>query len=502
MGEKKVKTSFKAAASSYFKGPETRIYDPKLNQKDKNNFVIYIALVLGLVIFFFLRGGVLNPEELTYSGSQGLIDIGNAFTHIFKYGFSGSYENALLSTLFIALPVLFIGGAICLSLFAKKHHYVSLWDAIYTGVLGICLYLLIYELFAFNFVYNPDGSRYLSWFPNGRWLIYIFMSAGYYVFLFGLGVRTYRLFYKALDRKECPERIEDYKGRVLRSRKWLNRLGIYFKKNWAQVLSIILLIALVFSVLLPVIILLYRSVKTPVADLNDPYAVSQTVEFRNYAEAWNTLRSGFLNSFITTICVTVGVTVLASVLAYGFIRFHFPGKKILYFFIIALMMIPAILTLVSRFNLVSNMGMVGNLAGIIIPGIAGYIPTSFMLMFTFFAALPKDLFEAADIDGAGDFSIYLNVVVPLSKPILTTIAIQTFVGEWNDYLWANLIVGQEEQWYTLPILLNKTYTSTFMANNAPYAFAGYALSALPLVLVFIIASKQFIEGLTSGAFKM
>ena len=149
------------------------------------------------------------------------------------------------------------------------------------------------------------------------------------------------------------------------------------------------------------------------------------------------------------------------------------------------------------------MGLVGSLWGIVLPGIAGYIPMAFMLLFTFFKGIPKDLFEAADMDGATDLKTFMHVVVPLSKPILSTIAIQTFVGEWNDYLWAYLIVGSDESKQTLPVLLqslSSSYESQSLAMAAP--FAGYVLSAIPLVLIFIVASKQFIEGLTSGAFKM
>jgi len=478
--------------ADFYKGPDFKVHDPKVKEKDRNNFVIYISLVLAFVFFIFLRGNeyktVIDGEfiETVSTGvPQAFIDIKNAAIYPFTHPFDW------ISALYIALPAVFIGYAITCGIIGRKKNYHTTLNAIYTAILGIMIYFFIYELVAF------DCGR------DNRWLIFVIMMAPFVVFMYSLGIHTYRLSIKAFAHTdETGIQEEDYSFRKERNKVWWTRFSVWFSKNWGQVLAILALLIFAFSVLLPVIILLYRSIKTVAADLEDPYAVSQTVQFENFRYAWDILRTGFLNSAITTVCVTLGVVILASILAYGFIRFSFPGKKFLYFFIIALMMIPGILTLLSRYQLVQQLGMSSTLTGIIVPGIAGYIPASFMLIFTFFAGLPKDLFEAADIDGASDFSIYWNVVVPLSKPILTTIAIQTFVGEWNDYLWAKLIIGTNENLYTLPVLMTSTFTDEFVSFYGPYAFAGYIMSALPLVLVFIVASKQFIEGLTSGAFKM
>ena len=132
----------------------------------------------------------------------------------------------------------------------------------------------------------------------------------------------------------------------------------------------------------------------------------------------------------------------------------------------------------------------------------GFVPGSFMLLFTFFRGLPHDLFEAAEVDGANDFQIYLRMVLPLSKPILSTIVISTFVAEWNDYLWAYLITNSNDELFTLPVYLNFLSDSLVESGQTSVIMAGYVISALPLVLIFIVAGKQFVEGLTSGAFKM
>lgn len=285
------------------------------------------------------------------------------------------------------------------------------------------------------------------------------------------------------------------------SKKRDNKFVTFLKKYWGQIFVIIILLILAVLVLYPLFIMLIRSFKLPDDDIADPFGIPRRVTFDNYVMIWGYIKTSYLNSFITTIGVTAGTVVCSSFLAYAFIRFKFPCKRILFYAIIALMMIPGILTLISRYQEVASMGLLNNLWGVILPGVAGYIPMAFMLLFTFFNGLPKELFEAADIDGAGDFKVYFRIVLPLSKPIVWTIGIQTFVGEWNDFLWAKLVLIDDDK-ATLPVILNSL--SDYLGESIAYSvpFAGYVLSALPLLLILIVASKQFIEGLTSGAFKM
>lgn len=277
------------------------------------------------------------------------------------------------------------------------------------------------------------------------------------------------------------------------------KLRLYLKRNGGQILILVSLIILAILVLYPLFILIVRSFKTPDQDNADPFGFPTMITFENYVAIWPLLKSAYLNSFVTTISVTVGTVLLSSMLAFAFIRFEFPGKKILYYLIISLMMIPGILTLITRFQMVVDIGLINTYSGVILPGIAGYIPSSFVLLFVFFTGLPKDLFEAAEIDGASDLKTYTSIVAPLSTPILWTIGIQTFVGEWNDYLWAKLILNNES-WKTLPVYLTEINYQTAGSWTVP--FAGYILSSLPLIVLFIAAGKQFISGMTSGAVKM
>jgi ABC-type glycerol-3-phosphate transport system permease component len=281
-----------------------------------------------------------------------------------------------------------------------------------------------------------------------------------------------------------------------------NKFVSFIKKYWGQIFIVIALLILAILVLYPLFIMVMRSFKISADDYADPYSLPKKVTFENYKAIWAYIKDSYLNSFLTTMGVTIGTVICASFLAYAFTKFNFPGKKIIFYLIISLMMIPGILTLIARYQEVISLNLLNSLWGVILPGVAGYIPMAFMLLFTFFNGIPRDLFEAADIDGANDFKVYLRIVLPLSQPILYTIAIQTFVGEWNDYLWARLVLIDENV-QTLPINL---YALTSYLGEGygmyPVVFAGFVLSALPLVIIFILASKQFIEGMTSGAFKM
>lgn len=455
----------------YFLGPSFYVNEKKTKEKDPNNILIAVSLAFSVAFAFIINGA-----------DKVIRDVVNTFQTMFS-----SAVGIAVALSLVALIGTLMGLGIY---FISKKKYVCISDSICLPIFAFMLYFVIIQ--SFNYGISKDN-----------WLIYLVMIAPQYVLLFGLFTRCLRFALKWSLGKISDDRELDYAYRLQLRRKTFTRIGLYFKNKWGQMLIVLALIIFAVSVLYPLIILLMRSFKYPIDDLKYPFDIPTVITFENYTFMWEYLKGAFINSLVTTICVTIGTMVLASLLGYAFIRFHFPLKNVIFYLIIGLMMIPGILTLISRFQVVNSMKLTGSLAGIILPGIAGFVPGSFMLLFTFFKGIPKDLFEAADIDGANDLSVFARIVVPLSKPILSTIAIQTFVGEWNDYLWASLIVGNDESLYTLPVLLQRlssSYEQSGLGMSTP--FAGYVLSAIPMVLIFIVASKQFIEGLTSGAFKM
>ena len=171
--------------------------------------------------------------------------------------------------------------------------------------------------------------------------------------------------------------------------------------------------------------------------------------------------------------------------------------------VLALMMVPGILTLVPLFLLSSNMGILNSKLAIILPGIRSQLPFGIFLVTAFVKGLSHEMFEAAEIDGAGMGNVFLRIVVPLVRPMLATLAILSILFFWNDIIWPNIALMKEEE-YTIAVALkpfSDANTSKTLRNYGP-VMAGYVIVSIPLLVAFFFASKQFIQGMTSGAIKM
>ena len=195
---------------------------------------------------------------------------------------------------------------------------------------------------------------------------------------------------------------------------------------------------------------------------------------------------------------------LSAVGAYGFSRYRFRFKNLLYSCFLALMMIPGVLTLTTKYVMVATtFGMYGSFLGVILPQAAGLVPFGILLLRGFFDGLPKDLFDAADLDGANSVRQFFSVCLPLSTPILMTLVLMNFMTSWNDYLWPMIMLGNETGKYTIPVMLNAfttDYYKTELYYGAP--LAGSVIVSIPILVLFAFTSRQFISGMTSGAFKM
>jgi len=275
----------------------------------------------------------------------------------------------------------------------------------------------------------------------------------------------------------------------------------WLKRHGGQLIIGFLLVLLVVQVLLPLYFLLVKSVKTPTEDLSRPFGWPISWCWENYSLAWEYVKGAFANSLIITSLTSVGIVVVAALAAYPFAFFEFPGRRVIFLGFLSLIMIPGILTLLSRYSLVVKMGLLNTFWGVILPGIAGQLPYSIFLFTTFFRQIPKGISEAATIDGARGPQIFFHFVLPLSRPILATVFLQSFIAEWGDYLWARLILTDQDLW-TLPVTLVSltSYYGSTISYGVP--FAGYVLSSIPMIVLFAVGSKQLIAGLTSGSVKM
>ena len=221
--------------------------------------------------------------------------------------------------------------------------------------------------------------------------------------------------------------------------------------------------------------------------------------WENYRTGWETMRRYVLNSLLYSFASVIGVVFLSSLSGYVFARHRFPGKEAIYLMILALLMVPGILTLIPAFVLVRDLGLLNTPWALILPWTAGGQVFGILLCRSFFATLPQDLFDAAKIDGAGEIEQYWRIALPLSWPILVTLAIMHLVSTYNDFIWPLLTISDPSiQVVTVGLT---QFTTEFGIINWGPRMAAYAVSSLPLVVLFTFGMRYYVRGLTSGALK-
>jgi multiple sugar transport system permease protein len=249
------------------------------------------------------------------------------------------------------------------------------------------------------------------------------------------------------------------------------------------------------------------SFKSPMQWLNDRWSYSSPLRIQNYATEFGQVWRYLVNTLFVGCVGCAGMLVLASWSAFLFARMRFPGRDILFFLVIALMMVPGILSLVPQFMLYHDLGLLNSYGVLIVPYIMGGSVFGIFVLRTFFASLPEELFESARLDGCGVLGLYYRICLPLSLPILGTLAIISIVGAFNDFIWP-LITIQNDNLQVIAVglyHLQSTLTNmTTQDTSAAYGplFAGYVMAALPLFLLFVFASKYYIEGLVSSGLKL
>ena len=205
----------------------------------------------------------------------------------------------------------------------------------------------------------------------------------------------------------------------------------------------------------------------------------------------------FTNSAVVATAVTVGNLVFCSMLGYVLAKSEFGGRTWLFRLVLATLMIPGMVTLVPLFVLVANIGLVNTYWGLILPFLAG--PFGVFLMRQFIQGIPDELIDAARMDGASELRIFLQVVMPLCKPALATLAILTFLGSWNNFLWP-LVVATSEEKYTLPVAL-ALYSVGQNQTEYGLLLAGAVVIVVPVLAVFLLLQRYFVQGIAMTGIK-
>jgi multiple sugar transport system permease protein len=202
------------------------------------------------------------------------------------------------------------------------------------------------------------------------------------------------------------------------------------------------------------------------------------------------------NSALLAAIVTLLSLFINSMAGYAFAKFHFAGRDRLFRLLLAALVIPAQVTMLPLFLLLKQMGLINTYAGVIIPGMASIFGIFLIRQYTL--SIPGSLLDAARIDGAGEFRIYWFLVLPLCRPILISLAIFTFMGVWNDFLWP-LIVLTDDRLYTLPVALANLLGEH--VQDTELMMAGAVLTVLPVMVVFLALQRYYMEGLMVGGVK-
>lgn len=267
----------------------------------------------------------------------------------------------------------------------------------------------------------------------------------------------------------------------------------------ARILNHVFLIIGAFVSVGPFIWMFLTSIKTYEETIAIPVKFFPDVaQWNNYAiisEKLNFPRL-YLNTILVAAMMIVGQILIVTICAYAFDRLKFPGKDVIFLGMLALMMVPGQIFVIPRFKIMVSLGLTNTLIGLVLPGLFNIFGV--FLMRQFFSTIPKELDEAALIDGCSYFRIYWNVLLPLVKSGLATLAILTMLGTWKDLMWP-LINNSKASMMTLAAGL-----AMLIGEHTTYyeqVMAGGVISVLPLIVMFVIFQKQFVAGIAQSGIK-
>ena len=273
--------------------------------------------------------------------------------------------------------------------------------------------------------------------------------------------------------------------------------------DWRRVIAYALLIGYALLMFVPFAWSVSTSFK-PNSEVFQLNWIPQAPTLEGYVVAWTRLDPGlprlFLNSFIIAGAVTLGNLVLGSLAGYAFARLQFPGRDVLFVLVLATLMIPDQLRVVPVYNLLITFGLVGR-------GVEAYVGiililiisgTSIFLLRQYFMSIPRDLEEAARIDGANQIQTFGRIMLPLASPALAAVAILQFQGTWNGFFWPVILLRDRDQW-TLPLALAQ-FQDLYQTQWAPL-MAVVVMATLPILVLYLFFQRYFVEGIAASGVK-
>lgn len=270
------------------------------------------------------------------------------------------------------------------------------------------------------------------------------------------------------------------------------------KRKLSKTISLLFLIMMSFIWIVPLWYTVFSSFKSEADIQSNAFTILpinwvignyQDVLFSNTSAP---VAKWFMNSMIISVVQTVLVLVLVSLAGYGYARMKFKGRDAIFIFLMATMMFPAVVNLIPLYKIVDSLGWVNNYSAAIVPGTAGVF--NIFLVRQFMLGIPKDFDESARVDGASDFQIFIKLILPLIRPVLTVVALFTFTGAWNDFLWPSIVFNDVEMMPITPglQLLQGMYGSLEVAH----ALTGALIAIVPTFILYLFTQKYFMESLS------
>jgi ABC-type glycerol-3-phosphate transport system permease component len=265
------------------------------------------------------------------------------------------------------------------------------------------------------------------------------------------------------------------------------------------VLTVVLALYTVYAVG-PMLWLTAMSLRTT-SEINlDHYALPRELHWWKFAHAWfnSSYDTYFWNSVVVVGAAVIMVTVVGATAAFCLARYRFPGNRLIFLAMFSTILLPPQITIISLFQTMVEYGLVNSLTGLILVYVGVQLPLTIYLLEGFFARIPQDLFDAARIDGYGDFEIFWRIAFPIAMPAIVTTAILNFILLWNEFLYAVVLITDDSK-RTLPLGVQKFMGDQF--SDIGMVATGAMISIIPVVIFYALFSEKIIRGMTAGAVK-
>lgn len=265
-----------------------------------------------------------------------------------------------------------------------------------------------------------------------------------------------------------------------------------------RLLRHLLLILGAATVIIPFLWMFTTSLQTRAETYTSVSILPTSWHWENYLKAWDAapFAQYYLNSALMSVGIVVGHVVFDAMAAYAFARLRFPGRDLLFFVLLAVLMVPTFVTVIPAYIIIAKLQWIDTLAALIVPRLADVF--GIVLLRQSFTAIPVELEEAARIDGCGRIGVFFRIVIPLAKPALATLCIFSFLFAWNDFLWP-LLVTNTDSHRTIQIGLSAFVGRYGTSWN--YLMAGTITATLPSILMFLLFQRALVRGIAASGMK-